>query len=568
MKARRTLAGWLVGVFAGLCLGFVPVRGEGAASVLPSPATRAEATDYRETSSHADVLAFVRALQEKSPCLRVETLLVTPEGREVPLVVAADPLPVSAALAHRDGRPVVYLQANIHAGEVEGKEALLMFLRDLVAGKRREWLRSAVFLVVPIFNADGNDRMSPDNRSYMPNPEKGVGVRQNTQNLDLNRDYVKTETREVRAVLEKVLLTWDPLVYVDLHTTDGSYHRETVTWTSPQGPNVDPAVSGFVWDRLFPSLDGTLRAQGIHPLPYGDFVDDTQPEKGWATFPAYPRIGVDYVGMRNRFSILLEMYAYAPFPVRVAHNLAFLDALADYVRKHAGEMAELARAADRRAAAMAALPPAERPSVALDYERSPEPAPTVTIETFEVEKVADPVVYPRFRPRLDRPKTVTVPNYRKYQAKVSRRLPAAYLIAPGCEAAVAQLLRHGLRVDRLTGPAALEAEIFVPAALEAETRPSEGHQRIRLQGEWKKQPVSAGAGWYVIPMTQPMAFLVAVMLEPEHPDSLVSWNFFDSFLTQQWSGKLLSPPVYRLEECPPLATRSLLPVEAARLTVF
>ncbi|MBP7866603.1 MAG: hypothetical protein KA419_11695 [Acidobacteria bacterium] len=522
----------------------------------PLPKTRAELTDYGETSSFQDVVDFIRTLQQASPHLRVETLLRTLEGREVPLVVAGDPLPSSPVEALRDGRPVLYLQANIHAGEVEGKEALQVFLRELVAGRHRDWLRRGIFLVVPIFNADGNEPVSPANRNYMPNPAKGVGQRATIANLDINRDYVKTETREVRAVLEKVLLRWDPLVYLDIHTTDGSYHRETVTYTSPMGPNWDPALSRFLWDRLYPAVDRALRAQGIASLPYGDFKDDLKPESGWVSFPSSPRVGVDYVALRNRFASLLEMYAYIPFSTRVTHCTAFVDTWIGFVLDHAPEMSVIARDADQRAAAVASLPAAERPKLSLKVDTQSLDKP-LTVETYEVEPFTSPLGYPRFKPVLDKPKTVSVPHFRRFVSLHDTTLPAAYALAPGCVPAVRQLLRHGIAVSRVVRKSRVEAEHFEPSSIALDTWLSEGHVRVSLSGLWTPAAVDLEPGWFVVRTAQPLSMLATLLLEPEHPDSLVSWNFFDSHLTQQWTRKLRPLPYVRINELGPLVTQTI-----------
>lgn len=527
-----------------------------AASPAGKILTRPEQTGYRETSSFADVLAFIRELQQQSDKLRVETIIHTVEGRDVPMVLAADPLPSSPAEAQRDPRPIVYIQANIHAGEVEGKEALLMLLRDMLTGSRQELLKKNIYLLVPIFNADGNDRMSPDHRAYMPNPEKGVGVRPNGQNYDLNRDYVKTDSREVRAILDRVVRTWDPLVYVDLHTTDGSYHTETVTYLTPRGPNWDPGISGFIWDKLYPELDRTLRSAGIKTLPYGDFEDDFQPEKGWATFPPSPRIGVDYMGLRNRFAILVEMYAYVPFQTRVEHCYAFVVELLQFIASHSPEMKALAARADGTAAANCVKPPDQREPLCLKVDRQPVPG-FVVIETFAVTKNIRDSGYPRISPLLDQPKTVQVPYLARFVPVATRELPWAYLIPPGCDTAIRQLLRHGILVERVSAPIHLPVQQFVTKSLKVDPWVSEGHSRLTVEGAWQPIEMDVDSGFYLVRLDQPLARLAASLLEPDDEDSLVAWNFFNAWVTRQWSRELPPLPVVRLMEPHPMITEQV-----------
>lgn len=539
---------------ASLALGLAAVVTAAPASTDILLPTQPEATGFRKSNHFEDVTAYIRELQSRSDKLRVEILLHTAEGREVPLVVMGDPLPESPAAALADARPVVFLQGNIHAGEVEGKDSLLMLMRDMLFGDKRELLRRNIYLVVPIFNADSNERISPQNRSYMPNPEEGVGLRQNSQNYDLNRDYIKTDSREVRAAIARIILPWDPLVFVDLHTTDGSYHQETVTYLSPRAPNWDEGISGFLWDRLYPALTERLAARGISLLPYGDFVDDFKPELGWSTHPPSPRMGVDYVGFRNRFAVLVENYAYAPYATRVKHCYEFVAELSEYVGAHAAEMKALAREADRRSAGWAALPATERPPLSLSVDSGPQDG-TLTIQGFACSEIIDSRGRKRPKPILDQPRTYTVAYHARFTPKTTRPLPAAYLLRTGCETVVAQLLRHGIRVERLTAPARVTADQFKTATLKVNPWVVEGHADLTVTGEWQPQELEAEVGWFLVPMDQPLARLIACLMEPEHPDSLAVWNFWNNWITRQWYRDLPPLPLYRLMEAPRLQTR-------------
>jgi hypothetical protein len=523
--------------------------------------TRPEFTNYKETSTFDDAVAFLRLLETRSKHIRVETVIRTAEGREVPLAILADPLPKSPAEARKDPRPVIYVQGNIHAGEVEGKDALLALTREMLVGKEQALLKKAIFLFVPIFNTDGNERISPKNRSYMPNPEKGVGVRFNSQGYDLNRDYIKTESREVRSILKNVLLPWDPLLYVDLHTTDGSYHQETVTYLSPRSPNWDASISGYLWDKVYPELTATLARQDIHLLPYGDFEDDFHPEKGWATFPPGPRVGIDYMGLRNRFAVLVENYAYASYPTRVAHCYAFTLELLRYTVAHAAEMKALARKADETAAGWAALPVAERPQICLKTEQKALPQ-LLTIQGYEMAQETDSRGRPRPKPILDKPRTYVIPYLADFQCTAGRPLPWAYLMSAGCDTVARQLLRHGIRVERVQLPVSLPAKQWTTNSLKVDPWVSEGHSMLTLEGDWQDVDLAVEKGFFLVRLDQPLARLIACMLEPDYNDSLISWNFFNIFVTREWSRQLPPLPLYRVMDAQPVTVR---PVAAQEL---
>jgi hypothetical protein len=558
-RVRAFIALILGAALAGVCPAQAAPAGSPSAAGNPL-ATRPEATGYKETSTFDDVAAYMQLMKGRSRHIRVETVIRTAEGRDVPMAVMGNPLPAGPAEARKDPRPVIYVQGNIHAGEVEGKDAMLALMRDMLTGREQALLKQAIFLFVPIFNADGNERISPKNRSYMPNPDKGVGVRANSQGFDLNRDYVKTETREVRSILQNVILPWDPLLYVDLHTTDGSYHQETVTYLSPRSPNWDASISGYLWDKVYPDLTATLAKQDIRILPYGDFEDDFQPEKGWVTFPPGPRIGVDYMGLRNRFAVLVENYAYAPYPTRVAHCYAFTLELMRYAAAHAAEMKALVRQADTAAAAWAAKPVAERPVVCLKVEAKPLDQP-LTVQGYAMSKETDSRGRPRPKPLLDQPKTFVIPYIAGFQCAAGRPLPWAYLMSAGCDKVARQLLRHGIRVERVTEPATLTAGQWNPSSLKVDPWISEGHSLVTLEGEWKDVELPVEKGFFLVRLDQPLARLTACLLEPDYDDSLITWNFFNVFITRQWSKQLQPLPLYRVMEARSIAAKPVAPAE-------
>ncbi len=217
-----------------------------------------------------------------------------------------------------------------------------MLARDIVLDPKLPYLDKVVLLVAPIFNADGNDKMDPRNRMGQVGPEKGSGVRHNGQNLDLNRDAMKLESPEMRGLVRNVLLRWDPLLLVDCHTTDGSYHQEPVTYSWPLCPNGDPAVLKYARDKMLPAIDAALEKKyGTLSVAYGDPMDFKDMEKGWRTFGHQPRYMTNYVGLRNRLSILDENYNYADFKTRVHANYHLLKAILDYCAANAAELQKL-----------------------------------------------------------------------------------------------------------------------------------------------------------------------------------------------------------------------------------
>ncbi len=523
----------------------LPVTGQGAAA--REPLTVAEASQYKATSRYSDIMAFIKKLEQQSRYIRVETLCTSAEGKAVPLIVLGNPLPAAPEALRREKRGVIYIQANIHAGEVEGKEASLMLARDILLAEKPLYLDRLIILIAPIFNADGNDKIRPENRPHQPGPEQGVGVRHNGQNLDLNRDSIKLESPELRGLVKNVLLRWDPLLLVDCHTTNGAYHQEVVTYSWGLNPNGDSAIIEYQRDKMMPEIEASLENKyGTPALGYGGFRDYRTPENGWATFEPQPRYVTNYIGLRNRLSILDENYVYADFKTRIMGNYNFLRAVLDYCHAHLDEIAALVSMADKKTILKGSKPSAQD-VFSVEFEARPLKNP-ITIHACEVEIIEQaPGQRPRVRP-TDRVKIYTLPYFSDYVGTRSVRFPHAYIIDTPDPDIIAKLLQHGLVVEKLKAAATLEVETFKLREFKSMERPFQGHHLNQVKGVYVKEIKEFAAGTYMVPAGQPLGNLAASLLEPESDDGLIVWNFFDRYLVPQWSRELGIYPVYRLLE--------------------
>src|SRR5437868_4457590 len=255
--------------------------------------TIAETSDFRATSRHAQVVEFCERLAKLSPLVRPGELGTSFEKRKLPLLILADPPIATPEQAADSGKLVVFAMGNIHAGEVDGKEGLLMLARDIVTAKERPLLKHLIVVIAPIFNADGNERFSKSNRPGQAGPEEGMGIRANGQQLDLNRDFIKLESPEVRALV-RFCTRWDPAILIDCHTTNGSYHRYTLTYEGPRNPAGDDRVSADVRDKLLPDAGRRLAEHaGFKSFFYGNFNRD---RSRWESVPPIPRFGIHYLG--------------------------------------------------------------------------------------------------------------------------------------------------------------------------------------------------------------------------------------------------------------------------------
>lgn len=531
MKSLSLL--WVI-VVAGGC---AAAGGASTGTTLPraqanvtGPRTRAERTSYLETSRYADVISFLDSLHGRSE-LAFGSIGTTNEGRAIPYVVASRPRVSTPEEARRLNRPIVYVQGNIHAGEVEGKEALLALLRDLTSAPAPNVLDSVILIAVPIYNADGNERFASQevNRGVQNGPEL-VGQRANAQGLDLNRDYVKAEAPETRASLA-MFNAWDPDVFVDLHTTDGSYHGYALTYAPPLNPAAP--LGAFARDFVMPTLRAQMQqAHNFATFDYGDFISEDTLSKGWATFDSRPRFSTNYYGLRGKIGILSEAYSHDPFQHRVASTYAFTREILSVVASNATTIRGLIAVARRRPEEWS-TPGAQAVSIPIRSEMIAAPEP-VAVVAEELERTGDSTRtqagVSRGQRRTGRFKTLKMPVFDRFRPTLFTPPPAAYVLGPSDTQVVRLLKQHGVIVGTFPAARTVRAETFAIDSTITSPRPFQGHHEIRLVGRWVSEQRELPAGSLVVATNQPLGLIAIYLLEPQSDDGLVTWNFFDNAL--------------------------------------
>jgi hypothetical protein len=501
-----------------------------AAVLAPAPAaaqllTRAERTDYRETTRYEEVVRFMEAAAAASPRVHHTTFGYTMEGRALPLAVVGHVADASPAAVRASGLTVVYLQGNIHAGEVAGKEYLLMLLREVAEGRHAAWLDSLVLLVAPIYNADGNERIALTNRPYQHGPIGGMGTRANAQGLDLNRDHTKLSSPEARSLLS-LLRGYDPHVVVDLHTTNGTYHGYHLTYSPPLHPNTPDEIVRMLRGDWLPHVTRAIRAaDGWDFYYYGNVPGAESPwaagpgaERGWYTFDHRPRFGTNYAGLRNRFGILSEAYSYLPFRERVESTGRFVEEILAYAAAHAGGIRSATAAADRESIVGRTLAVRARP------ERSAQP---VEILMGAVEEERNPYSGEPMMRRLEVRRPERMPEYGTFAPTETAVVPAAYYVPAELAGAVDRLRAHGVRLEPLAESVTRDVEEFRIDSTAVADQPFQGHHERRLMGAYRSVRRTLPAGTYRVPMDQPLARLAFTLLEPRSDDGFVNWNVLD-----------------------------------------
>ena len=538
------------------------------------PRTQAERTGYLETSSHESVLAFLDSLVRPGRPIAGGVMGKTTEGRDLKYVIVSRPLFATPDAARRSGRPIVFVQGNIHSGEVEGKEALQALLRDLLLDARPNVLDSIVLIALPNYNADGNERLAPQarNRGAQNGPEL-VGTRPNATGLNLNRDYMKADAPETRASLA-MFNTWDPHVFVDLHTTNGSYHGYALTYAPSLNPAAElrEATFGGAWarDSFLPDLRQRVRTRhSVETFDYGDFggagggrggrgagsgppptgITPTTPPTAWRTYEHTPRFGTNYYALRGRVSILSETYSHDPFEKRVRSVYAFTRELLSLVAERRVAILGLAkRSDDALRSGASVLPPVP---VRAAFTQTPGSA---EVSYEEIERMGDSTRYEAGMPlgarRTGRFRTATMQTFTRFTPTLTRPAPWGYAIAATDTAAVNLARLHGLEVSRLSAEWRGDAgPQFVVDSTVIAPNPFEGHRLVRLVGRWEAgPPVALAAGSYVVRVAQPSGVLAMYLLEPESDDGLVAWD-----VAGRSSGAAGTAPVIRLATAPSVA---------------
>jgi hypothetical protein len=496
------------------------------------PQTRPERTGFLLTSTHEDVMAFIDSLRRVSPTLHVTRLGTSSKGREIPMLVLARPAVRTPAEAKALQRPIVYLQGNIHGGEVEGKEALLSLLRDLSTDRYLNVLDSLVIIAVPVYNPDGNDSLGPQERNRgAQNGPAMIGMRPNGQGYDLNRDYIKAEAPETRAALE-MFRTWDPDVFVDLHTTNGSYHGYALTWAPPLNPAAI-FTGPFTRDTVLPMLRDVLRTRlRVETFPYGNFISQDSVERGWFTYDHRPRFGTNYYGLRGRVGILSEAYSHDPFRTRIASTYAFTFGLLSLIAENAEEFSDRSRAADLQTTGFTSAGN-HSPRFAI-RSRLARQGYLADLLVEVLERTGDSVrSEPGLRPgvrRTGRVRTAKVPIVDRFEPVVEQTLPYAWAFPAGHDTLVAMLRAHGILVERTLEQVQAQAELFEIDSVIRAPNAFQGHQEVRLTGRWKAATPVIGAGSYFVRASQPLGVLAMYLLEPQSDDGFVTWNFLDAAL--------------------------------------
>ena len=490
-----------------------------------------EKTNFEKTSTYADVMSFLNAIKQLSPYISLHTIGKSTQGMDIPMAVLANPMISNANQAKASGKPVIYIQANIHAGEVEGKEVAMMLMRDILLGDKMDLLQNQIIIFVPIYNVDGNDKMEKGLRASQENSPLETGTRENGQGLDLNRDGVKMEAPETKGMITNVLNLWDPQLTVDLHTTNGTWHGYSLTWAPGYLSSGESGPYNYLNEVMLPLITKNAKEKyDLNMGPFGDFsTREGWPLKNFYTYNHHPRYIINQIGLRNRMSILSESFAHERFYQRIHSTYHFVYEILNHCNNHSEEIIKINKQAE-----WSAIEKVKNQAGTLKkgvrFKMVPTEKPLQHFRTYDYEKF---LKEDGTTTLLRTGKIVYYDNityFAAFKDTVSALLPRGYIIPAGLDTIVEILRKQGVKVTTLEKNQRFSGESFFIEKWNKSPRKFEGHYMVSVEGTFNAREMLAKKGDFIVDMAQPLANLIFYMLEPQSDDGLLSWNFFDLIL--------------------------------------
>ncbi len=529
--------------------------------------TPAEQASFVTTPNYNETINWLKKLTSASPILSMISIGKSVEGRDIVMIIASTEKNVSAAALKASTKPLLLAQAGIHAGEIDGKDAGMMLLRDVAYGKKKILLEKANFLFIPILNVDGHERSSPYNRPNQRGPEN-MGWRTNAQNLNLNRDYTKLDTKEIRSVI-KVINEYDPALYMDVHVTDGADYQYDITFGGISEEGYSPAIRHWLINNFKTAADADLRSKGHIPGPLMFAVNDRDFSQGNIMLVGGPRFSDSYGDIRHLPTILVENHSLKPYKQRVLGTYVLLESALNILAKHGGKLKE-ATMRDKsnrlkdlpmawKVPQMNKIASVDAKSTEISGQATAKPDSLDLLGiAYEIRKST--VTDGEYAEWLGKPVSVTIPYYKPTQPAELVSRPKRYWIPAGNDEVIARLKLHGIKMETIAEPREVAVEMYKLKEYffgneNHQVQPFEGHMQVQASVEAEKRKQLFPKGSVFISTDQPLGDLAMLLLEPASNDSYFSWGFFPTIFqrTEYIEAYVMEPMAKRmLDESPEL----------------
>ncbi|ABV85466.1 M14 family metallopeptidase [Shewanella pealeana] len=501
----------------------IPWQGS-SESLLQAPdaqwATPFEQNGLKTSPSYDETFAWLDKLIAQSEMLKKVSIGKSPQGRDIWMIVASKEGAEDASALARNGKPTLLVQAGIHSGEIDGKDAGMMLLRDMVFNGKAGLLDNANLLFVPIFSVDGHERSTEYNRVNQRGPVN-MGWRTTAQNLNLNRDYAKADTPEMQHMLRAINI-WQPDLYIDVHVTDGIDYQYDVTFGYNLAQGQSPSIYNWLENSYRPSIESALSEQGHIPGPLVFAIDNTDITKGMSLWNASPRFSNGYGDARHLPTILIENHSLKPFKQRVLGTYVMLESSLKAIANDSTKLQSAIQQDKYRYSPRVTLSwQQEQQAQGWDFKGIGYTLEQSAISGNDIVRWNGlPQLYPN----------LPVIGGTKADIKVSR--PDAYYIPPQWQEVIERLRVHGIRMTRLDKPTELKLQQYQFSEPSFANRDYEGRQRVKAEVSSQAIDLQLPTGTVRIDTKQPLGDLAILLLEPQSPDSLFQWGFFNPIFTR------------------------------------
>ncbi len=485
--------------------------------------TTGEKTGWNETAPYAEAVDISHRLEAASKFVKVMTIGITPEGRSMIGLVVSKDRAFTPQDAAKTNKAIIMIQSGIHAGEIEGKDTVLMLVRDMTVSKKfAGWLDHAIFVIIPVFNVDGHEYFSAYHRPSQNGP-KTTGLRANAQRLNINRDYMKADTPEMRAWL-RIFNTWMPDFLVDNHVTDGSDMQYDVTWDMARNQDIAEPAGAWVREKYVPELDKRMEADGHRVSPYGA-IRNVGNRREFFMEVFSPRYSHLYSAVQNRPSLLVETHSLKTAKTRAWANYDIIRHTFDIICADPEGLRKSVRAADQAMLVRAGNRSAEPVYLAGKVSEKSRPIVYHALKNAPFKSEVTGASVTRYTGEIDDISTVI---HDQIDTTIASQMPLGYLIPAAFNAAAALLQLHGVEIERTTKPIEQVFETYRFTSTKFGTGATEGHVMLTVEPRLVKEKIFIPAGSYWVPMKQRRSRLILSLLEPQAPDSLAAWGLLNS----------------------------------------
>lgn len=486
-----------------------------------------EKSNQMKSPSYLETISYFKKFTEQTPYAQMFTIGISPQGREIKCLVVAGNEEFTPEKVKKSGKAVVLIQNGIHSGEIEGKDACMLMLREILVTKEKfHLLKNLVLLIIPVFNVDGHERLSPFNRPNQNGPLM-MGWRTTAQNLNLNRDYMKADSPEMRAWL-KLFSVWLPDFIIDNHTTNGADYQYHVTYGLERQANISHYLSRWISDKYLPHIIKKVEKDGFLTAPYIEFKGEKL-EDGIINYPMLPRFSTGYSSVQNRICLLVETHSLKPFNNRVFSTKSIMSHTFEFINQNFKELVSLNKKADSDTVNYHHKKGKVLP---VDFEDTGryENFSFKGLESYEEESEITGSKVLRYTAA---PIVFDVPLFNNTRIKYAVNVPRAYLIPKEFSYLVDIMTLHGIKHEVLPAPEQFFVEKYKFTNDEFFPRPYEGRQQARFNLVPFDEKVMLPKGTFMIRTNQRTLRVIVNLLEPMAPDSFVRWGFFNSFFERK-----------------------------------